>query len=77
MVPFTFSSRPGDYVRDEMLTRGWTIAQLATHAGAPEFVIRQVLANLRPITPEIAAQLGKAFGTSAGLWTNLEHAYRR
>jgi plasmid maintenance system antidote protein VapI len=76
--PGRTSHIPGMYVLDEMAARGWTVERLAQKMGLPKtratYVKRIICGEL--ITPEIAEQLGRAFGTSYKLWLNLEKAYR-
>ncbi len=55
---------PGGFVLEEIESRGWTKT------------INEIIAGKKAITPETAIGLGKAFGTSAELWTNLEPFYR-
>ena len=38
--------------------------------------MNQIINGRKSITPETAAAIGAAFGTSAQLWMNLEMAYR-
>jgi HTH-type transcriptional regulator/antitoxin HigA len=66
----------GEFVREELETRGWTQADLAQFMGRPLRSINEIINGKKRITAETAIGLGKAFGTSAEYWINLESAYR-
>jgi len=67
---------PGEYLQDELRVRHWAVAAFAATTGiAPDTLIR-LLAGEEPLTDDIAARIGRALGTSATLWRNLERAYR-
>ena len=66
----------GEFVREELETRGWTQADLAEFMGRPLRSINEIINGKKGITAETAIQLGNAFGTSAEYWINLESAYR-
>ena len=67
---------PGEYIRDELETRGWTQEDLAAILGRPLSAVNQIIKGNKAITPQTARELAAAFGTSAELWLNLENAYR-
>ena len=67
---------PGEFIRDELETRGWTQAELAFILGRPQPTVNAIIAGRKAITPETAKGLANAFGTSADFWLNLESAYR-
>ena len=67
---------PGEFVREELEMRGWTQADLAEFMGRPLRSINEIINCKKGITAETAIGLGKAFGTSAEYWLNLESAYR-
>jgi HTH-type transcriptional regulator / antitoxin HigA len=56
--------------------RGWTPQDLADILGRPYRLVNEIIAGNRPITPETATALAKAFGTSAAYWLNLESAWQ-
>jgi len=72
--PEAFS--PGEYIREELVERGWTQLDLADILGRPPQVVNEIVAGKRSITAETARGLGDAFGTSAQLWMNLEASYQ-
>lgn len=67
---------PGEYIREELVERGWTQIDLADILGRPAQVVNEIIAGKRSITVETARGLGEAFGTSAQLWMNLEASYQ-
>ena len=69
-------SPPGEFLREELETRGWTQADLAEFMGRPLRSINEIINGKKAITAETAIGLGEAFGTSAEYWMNLESAFR-
>ena len=67
---------PGEYIREELVERGWTQMDLADILARPPQVVNEIVAGKRSITPETARGLADAFGTSAQLWMNLEASYQ-
>jgi HTH-type transcriptional regulator / antitoxin HigA len=67
---------PGEYLKDELDARGWSQTQFARIIGRPIQVVNQIIKGRKSITPETAAAIAAALGTSAELWMNLEIAYR-
>jgi HTH-type transcriptional regulator/antitoxin HigA len=67
---------PGDFIREELESRGWTQGNLAKITGRPVSAINLIISAKKAITPETACELAGAFGTSPEFWLNLESAYR-
>ena len=67
---------PGDTIREELEARGWSQVLLADILGRPLQTVNAIINGKKEITPQSAAELGAAFGTSAAFWANLETAYR-
>lgn len=67
---------PGEYLRDELDARGWTQTEFAEIIGRPPRLVSELIAGKRGITPDTAADIAAAFGTSAQLWMNLDAAYQ-
>ena len=68
---------PGEYLRDELDERGWTVTQFAEMIGQPVQAVSEILDAKTGITAETAVSISEALGTSAELWLNLETTYRR
>jgi HTH-type transcriptional regulator/antitoxin HigA len=67
---------PGDFILEELESRGWTQIDLAEILGRPTQLVNEVVLGKRAITPETAKGLAGAFGTSAQFWMNLQAAYQ-
>ncbi|HUX86237.1 MAG TPA: HigA family addiction module antitoxin [Chloroflexota bacterium] len=67
---------PGDYIKEYLEERGWTQLDLAQVLGRNASVVNEIISGKTGVTPETAKGLAAAFGTSAGLWLNLDSAYR-
>lgn len=67
---------PGEYLRDELEERGWTVPEFAVIIGQPVQTVSEILNAKHVITTVTARSLSEAFGTSAELWLNLQTAYQ-
>jgi len=67
---------PGEFLRDELETRGWSQTELAEIMGRPVRLINEIIAGKKGITPETAMQLGDSLGTGPEVWMNLESQYQ-
>lgn len=67
---------PGEYLRDEIDERGWTVTEFAEIIGRPLQAVSEILNGKKEITTETAVALGEALGTSPALWLNLQTNYR-
>lgn len=67
---------PGEYIKDELVARGWTQTDLARILDRPFPAVNEIIAAKRRITRDTAIGLGEAFGTGPEIWLNLESAYR-
>lgn len=67
---------PGDVIKEELETRGWTQTDLAEIIGKSARLVNEVVAGKRAVTPDTARVLADAFGTSAQFWMNLESTYQ-
>ena len=68
---------PGEYLRDVLDERGWTVAQFAELIGQPVQALSEILDAKTGITTETATSISEALGTSAELWLNLDTTYRQ
>ena len=67
---------PGEYLRDELEGRGWTVTELAEIIGRPVLVVSEILDAKKAITADTALSLSEALDTSAELWLNLQTMYQ-
>ncbi|MXW41665.1 MAG: HigA family addiction module antidote protein [Acidimicrobiia bacterium] len=66
----------GEYLRDELDERGWTVTEFAEIIGRPIQAVSEILNGKKEITTETAIAFSEAFGTTPELWLNLQTAYR-
>lgn len=67
---------PGEFLKEELESRGWTQLELAEVLGRPPRVVSEIISGKRGVTPETAKGLAAAFGTSPQFWMNLETSYQ-
>jgi antitoxin HigA-1 len=71
-----FISTPGEILLEEFLEPlGISQYRLAKAIGKPQSAISDIVHARRVITAEMAWLLGKALGTSAQFWLNLQQTY--
>lgn len=67
---------PGEVLREEFLVPlNLSAGTLARTCGLPRTRIERLAAETTGITADTALRLGKALGTSAQLWLNLQNRY--
>jgi addiction module HigA family antidote len=72
-----YISTPGEILSEEFLIPlGISQYRLAKAIGKPQSAISDIVRNKRSITPEMAALIGRALGTSAEFWLRLDATYR-
>lgn len=69
---FAIAVHPGDILQEMLDEQGVTQLRLARHLGTDVARINEICRRRRGISAEMAILLGRAFGTSAGLWLNLQ-----
>ena len=67
---------PGEYLRDELEERGWTITEFAEIIGRPVQAVSEILDVKKSVTADTALSFSEALGTSVELWLNLQTAYQ-
>jgi len=67
---------PGEYLRDELEERGWTVTEFAEILDRPIQAISEILNGKKEITTETACALSDALGTTPELWLHLQTSYR-
>lgn len=68
---------PGEYLRDELEERGWTVSEFASAVGWPVQTLTNILDGKSEVTADAARALSNALGTTAEVWLNLQKAYCR
>ncbi len=67
---------PGEYLRDELEERCWTVTEFAEIIGRPVQAVSEILNGKKEITTETALAIAEALGTTPELWLNLQTTYR-
>jgi len=62
---------------EELGERGWSVADLSKAVGVDPGVIKAVVDGRGAVTGTLAEGIGRAFGTSLGLWVNLQAQWDR
>jgi len=70
-----YASPPGSTLLEAIEARGMTQAELAERAGRSKKHINEIIKGKQPITPEMALQLERVLGVSAGFWNNRQRDY--
>ena len=66
---------PGEYLRDELTERGWSIDTLCEMSGLRRNVVEELMAEKRNVTRLTAWRLAQAFGHRRQTWLNLQRSY--
>jgi addiction module HigA family antidote len=67
---------PGEVLREEFLVPlGLSPGALAKAMGVPRTRVERIAAEAIGVTADTALRLGRALGTSAQLWLNLQNRY--
>jgi XRE family plasmid maintenance system antidote protein len=65
----------GEFLVDELEARSWSQEEFARLMGRPVEFVAEIISGERKLTDQTAAEIGKALGTSAELWLNLQNDY--
>lgn len=69
-------AHPGALLRDDILPAiEMGKSALANALGISRQHLYDILNEKKPVSPEVAARLGKAFGDGAGVWLRMQAAY--
>jgi addiction module HigA family antidote len=71
-------THPGEILREDVLPAlDLSVMDAAAKLGVTRQTVHRIIArrNPRPVTPEMAARLGKLCGNGPRLWLNLQSAY--
>jgi len=63
---------PGALLDDVMMDSGLTKTQIAETLSISRQHLYDITHEKKPITPKIAARIGKLFGNGAGLWLRMQ-----
>ncbi|HLY06164.1 MAG TPA: HigA family addiction module antitoxin [Rhizomicrobium sp.] len=69
-------THPGEMLREDILPAlKMTKIEVADALGISRQHLYDLLNEKKPISPEIAARLGKAFGNGPGIWLRMQAAF--
>lgn len=69
-------THPGELLREDVLPEvKKSKAEVSRLLGISRQHLHDILAERKPVSPEVAVRLGKLFGNGAGLWIRMQGAY--
>lgn len=69
-------THPGAILREDILpSLRISKAEVASAVGISRQHLYDILNERKPVSPEVALRLGKAFGNGAGIWLRMQAAY--
>jgi len=68
-------SHPGALLEDIIPATGKTKLEIATLLGISRQQLYDILREKKPVSPNVAARLGKLFGDGPGVWLRMQAAY--
>lgn len=69
-------THPGAFLREELLPEiAMSKTAFADNLGISRQHLTDLLAERKPVSAEVAARLGAAFGDGAGVWLRMQAAY--
>jgi len=69
---FPIAVHPGEVLQEMLDERAISQVKFAKHIGTDVARVNEICRGRRGISAQMAVLLGKAFGTSPGLWMNLQ-----
>lgn len=66
---------PGEVIEDMLEDLDFSKSAIARMLGISRQQLHAILAARKPVSPEMAARLGKLFGNGPSLWLRLQAAY--
>lgn len=74
--PHRCPAHPGELLRDVVIpATGRTRSEIATLLGISRQHLHDILAERKPVSPGVAARLGKLFGDGASPWVRMQAAH--
>jgi addiction module HigA family antidote len=68
-------SHPGALLDDIIPATGKTKVEIANLLGISRQQLYDIINEKKPVSPNVAARLGKLFGDGAGVWLRMQAAY--
>lgn len=69
-------THPGELLREDVLPEvKKSKAEISRLLGISRQHLHDILAERKPVSPEVAVRLGKLFGNGAGIWIRMQGAY--
>ena len=68
---------PGEYIKDEILSRGITQRQLAEKIWMQPSILNEIINGKRSVNIEFAMLLEAALGIDADIWIRLQNLYNK
>jgi addiction module HigA family antidote len=68
-------SHPGALLDDIIPETGKTKVEIANLLGISRQQLYDIINEKKPVSPNVAARLGKLFGDGAGVWLRMQAAY--
>jgi len=73
--PDVCPSHPGALLDDILPDTGKTKTEIARLLGISRQHLYDIMAERKPVSPEVAVRLGKLFGDGPGVWVRMQAAY--
>ena len=68
-------THPGELLAEAFEATHLTKTEIAHRLGVSRPHLHEILAGRKPVTPIMAAKLGKLFGNDGGLWARMQTAH--
>ncbi|TKA84367.1 HigA family addiction module antitoxin [Sulfitobacter sp. 15WGC] len=69
-------THPGELLREDVIpATGKSKAEIARMLGVSRQHLHDLLAERKPVSPEVAVRVGKLFGTAPLFWIRMQGAY--
>lgn len=74
--PSRCPTHPGALLREDVIPAvNKSVSEIARLLGVSRQHLHDILAERKPVSPEMAVRLGKLFGDGAGIWLRMQAAY--